>query len=419
MTTISIICFVIFIALLVSLFKKNTDLFAPGRLFAMVWLFAIAITDLKFSHYQKEWSGYSWLMLLITLSGFLVGVFIVYSLNFNKSTEQVNVIRDKVLKLDINEKVLFNTTLILFFLYLLSFYATYLIRGYIPILSMAPDFSRSRWGVFGFGLLVQAVPSIVYFAVLYLFYVDKKTSKKIALVFIIVLTVFTYLTILQRFYLVLPLVFVMVLSYYGSYKFNKRNILIFLLVIGVIIFGISSIRASKWVANLLYYISDMKFSIKYAYLTEPYMYVAMNLENFANAVSKLTQFDYGWNTFDFILALTGMKHMLAENNYINEFPHLVMGSYNTYTMFFIYYKDFGILGLGFIPMLLGLLIGYLHHKIRAEATLQSISIYAFFVFLIMFSFFVPILHWLHFVFNLTLIGIITNIIVNKNYESVA
>lgn len=61
MTVFAFICLTIFLVLFFTLFNKGTDVFAPARLFTLVWSFAIGLVGLKFSGLQKIWPIYSWL----------------------------------------------------------------------------------------------------------------------------------------------------------------------------------------------------------------------------------------------------------------------------------------------------------------------------------------------------------------------
>jgi oligosaccharide repeat unit polymerase len=112
-----------------------------------------------------------------------------------------------------------------------------------------------------------------------------------------------------------------------------------------------------------------------------------------------------------VFALSGLKHWLSEYLALQEFPFIVSGMYNTYTMFFVYYRDFGLLGLFFFPFLLGCIISTAYYQIHRTPTLQGISVYGMFASVIIFSFFVPIITFLHFAFNFFIIFVVTKLVV--------
>lgn len=416
MSAAAIICFVLFIFLLFSLFRKGTDKMSPGRLFAMVWLLTIGLTELKLSRFQYEWSAYSWFALLVPLLSFLLGVYTVYVLNFNKKLHSIEGMRNSGSEFQVNEVLLFRIIVVLFILYSISFSITYMIRGFVPLLTQKPDIARTQWGIFGIGVFVLSIPAVLYLSMIYLFLVQKHKFKKVIIYIIALIASVTYATLLQRFYLLVPIILTTVLLYYKSNKLRPRNILFALLIFGSVFYGISSIRTSKYVVNIIYYVSQMKFSPKYAVFTEPYMYMTMNLENYASATDKLDEYSYGYYSADFILFATGLKEELAKYMHLAQFPYMIVNSYNTYSMFFIYYRDFGLIGTMIIPMILGIGISTIYYRMRKRPDLNSISLYSLCIFLIFFSFFNPVFHQIHFVFNVVLLYLTTKLI-SKNGQT--
>ena len=410
MTILSYICFLSVLVLLATIFRKNTDAFSPARLFLIIWLIAIGLTDLKLSRYQKHWSDFSWIALLIPLFSTLTGMFIVYVINYGRTIKSVNSIRRLLKSHSINSKLLFNYVTILFLAYIFSYLVTYWVVGYITFFTSKPDLARRDWQLFGFGLFVQSIPSILYLIVVYFVLIKSKTSIKFFLLILFVIAFISYLFLLQRYYIIFSLFISAVFLYYSTYKIRARNVLIFIPVLAVIFYWVSSIRLGRYAANYLYYLSKMKFSIKYSIFSEPYMYVVMNLENFAHAVEKLQNFTYGIYTFDFLFAITGIKHTMAEYLHLKEYPDLITGSFNTYTMYFIFYRDFSFIGLCLIPLLFGMFFSGAYYKMKNSPSINSVSVYTIIVFLIVFSFFVPLMTFLHFVFNFIVIYLVTRII---------
>ncbi len=410
MSIISLICFIGFVLLLVSFLKKESDPFSPGRLFLLIWFFAIGLTDLKLSQLQIQWTSFSWTMLYLALFSFLTGIFIVYVVNFNKPLDRIIYIRYKISNYPINSNLLYRYIIILFMVYLISFFISYLVIGFLPYFTKYPGLARTDWGIFGFGLLIQAFPSIIYMIVLYYLVSKKHTLKKIILALVFGVTFISYGFFLQRYYIIFVIIVSAISLYYCSRLINFKNVLIITAIVVSIIYSMTFIRLSTAIANYLYYLSRMKFSIKYAFLTEPYMYIVMNLENFANAVDKMQKFTYGIFSFDFLFALTGIKHPLVEYLHLSEYPNIVSINFNTYTMFFIYYRDFGVIGLALIPLFIGMIISMAYYNMRRNPNLNTISMYAILAFVIIFSFFVPIISFLHFMFNLLIIFIVTKTI---------
>ncbi len=404
---ISIFCFCVFFILIISLFKKRTDVFSPARLFLIIWSLSIGLADLKLSRYQPVWTSYSWIMLWIALFSMLTGMFVMYVINLDKPVEKIESIRTLLKKKTFTSDVLLRHILFLFVAYIVSYVVSTLVIGFIPLFTRFPGVARNDWGIFGFGLFVQSFPSIIYLIILYFAITKGHTSQKVLLALVLIVTFITYAFLLQRYYIVFAILLSVIALYYLTNVLRFKNTLIIFVIIFISVFSMTFIRLTGTIANYLYYLSNMRYSVKYAAFTEPYMYIVMNLENFANAVDKIQKFTYGTFSLDFVFALSGLKHQLIHYMNLSEYPNLITNNYNTYTMFFIYYWDFGILGLGLIPFIIGALISAAYYRMRRNPNLNTISVYSIFAFVIIFSFFVPIINFLHFVFNFLVIFFIT------------
>jgi len=411
MSLVSIFCFGLFLLLVISLFKKGTDVFSPARLFTIIWSLAIGLTDLKLSRYQIVWTSYSWMMLIISLFSMLTGMFVIYVVNLDKPIRKIHSIRLAFKKYSFNSALLLRYILLLFLAYVVSYVVSALVIRYIPYFTLYPGVARNDWGIFGFGLFVQSFPTIIYLGILYYIITKGYLSQKILLTVVLIITFVTYAFLLQRYYIVFAILLIAVSIYYLTNLLRFKNLLIIIIILFISVFSMTFVRLTGTIANYLYYLSDMKYSIKYAVFTEPYMYIVMNLENFANAVDKISKFTYGTFSFDFVFALTGLKHTLFNYMHLLEFPYLLTNNFNTYTMFFIYYWDYGIVGLGVIPFIIGALISNSYYKMRRYPSINSISVYSIFAFVLIFSFFTPIISFLHFAFNFLLIYFITKRII--------
>ena len=209
----------------------------------------------------------------------------------------------------------------------------------------------------------------------------------------------SYFFFLNRLYYVLFFIMVLGFLYYTSRFVRLKNIIIALAILILFLSALQYFRETRYAENFLYVVSGMKYSPTFAIFTGPYMYIVMNLENFARAVVRLENFTLGYFSFDFLMALTGLKHWLANYFNLQERVFLVSG-YNTFPFFWNYYYDFGLVGLTVLSALLGFTIALLHQCMRGNPTLFTISLYAIALFVVVISFFTNPLTSLNFVFNL-------------------
>lgn len=414
MFSVAVVCFVIFFLLLFTFINKKIDLLSPSRLFILVWSFAVGLANLKLSVLQKEWRDYGWLMLILTILSFIAGFFVVYVLNVDKKIRDISIIRQTIKNQKINKDLLFKVLIISFLLYTISYLVSFALMGFIPALSPRPEI-RTQWvGIFGFGLITHALPPILFYCSIYFFYEKKSLMKKIIVFFIALITFSLNLLILHRFDIVYWLIVLIVYLYYATEKLKLRTFLLWGFFLIAVFYGISTFRASKFISNMIYYTSGMKYSAKYAILTEPYMYFSMNIENFVHAVERYNNYTFGYFTFNPILSLIQLKHPLEEYMAIDKYPNLITYSYNTYTMFFEWYRDFGTFGLTLLPFIWGIIISSTYYNLKRKPSLPAITLYGGFLFVILFSFFVNMLGWLHFVFNLSALYMIAKLISKKN-----
>jgi len=399
---VSILAFVVCFGIVLSGFRKNADPFSPGRVFGLIWGLSIGLADLKFSGFQHEWRTTSWILLLLAVVAFFVGTFAAYVVFLRRPLMPLRRIREVLGKEVIHESRLFWVTLASGIVYAVAYVLNYLAKGWLPIEAAARDMSRTEFNVTGLTFLIYLVPSVLYFVILYFVKVKGARAKKLLLGVFGLMILISFLLFVSRFQIMMLAVVSFTFFFYATKHVRLRTAMIALFGAAGFFFWISSIRWSSFVAEFLYWSSRMKFPRDYAFLTEPYMYFVMNLENFARAVQKLEQFSYGYYTFDFITAIAGLKYWVYEYFNFERLPFLVSG-YNTYTSFWLFYRDFGVIGLVAFPFLLGFGTALLYYRMRSMPSLRNVTAYGVMLFVITMSFFVFPLSFLWFEFNLLLI----------------
>ncbi len=402
MTVVSFFCFTLFLLLLLNGLKKHVDFFSPARIFGLIWLLAIGLVDLKFSRLQLEWTSSGWFSLLIGIISLFVGIYISFSGNFGKDFLNVSQIRKKIQLIGIDKIRLYNLIVLLFVGYAVCFVIEFIIEGYLPAFSPEPDKARVMFGVFGIHLVVNAVNTLLFLIVQYFLFVRAEKAKKTFLVFVFIISTASFLLLLQRYNFFILSIMLLCLLYYCSRHISLKTFLIFVLIAAGILVAIQSIRLAKYAEFYFYTFAEMKFPIKYAIFSEPYMYLVMNLENFVRAVPKIENYTYGYFTLDFLLALTGMKHWLADYYSLEKFPTYIAG-YNTFPFYWAYFRDFGYVGLTLIPFILGYVISEIYYKLHSSPHLIYVALYSIGFVILVISYSSDPLTRLDMVFNFILI----------------
>jgi oligosaccharide repeat unit polymerase len=111
----------------------------------------------------------------------------------------------------------------------------------------------------------------------------------------------------------------------------------------------------------------------------------MNIENFVKYYSQIDNHSFGFFTFDFLTALTGLKHWIEEYFNFDKF-RLHIGGYNTFPFFWPYYYDFGISGIAIMPFIIGFIISELHYFLHRNPNLIILTLNSVAFAVIMISF---------------------------------
>ncbi|HLE31498.1 MAG TPA: O-antigen polymerase [Bacteroidota bacterium] len=402
MNLVSIIFFLICAGIVLSCLKRGADVLSPARVFGFVWALSFGLAELKMSGLQHEWSTESWIILLLGPLSFLLGLFALYVMNLNSQLLSLDEIRSRCRLSRVDNNRLFGVTLVFFFLFVVAYAAIVLTGHEIPLLSSRPGLARAKFQMFGIGLLIHNLTEVGFFATLYFVLVGHEKGRKGILAFATIVCFLMYAITLQRFPLAVTALMMVTLVHYMTRHLRARVTAFYLGVGVVFLLAISRLRASAIFVYFVYVGSKMRIDPSFAWVTEPYMYFVMNLEMFARSVDRLEEFTYGYYTFDFVTALTGLKHWLSDYFGLVETPFLISG-YNTYSAFWTYYRDFGVLGVFLISLIGGVVVGSLYYSLRQAPRLSTLSAYGVAVFLMALSVFNSQFGFLWFVYNVVLL----------------
>ncbi len=392
-----------------SFFRRGSDVFSPARIFGITWCIVFGLVCLKFSRLQFHWTSLQWILALMGPASFLLGLFFAYVINADAKMLSMKQMRTRLKEYAVDESKLFSLIIVVFLLYCAGYLTIYLVKGYVPMFSFKPSSARIDYFIFGVGLFIHHMPIVFFFTVLYHLVVEGKKGKKNILKFITIFTVLTFIMLLQRYPVMMISVMVFAFLYYTTRYIKFQTVFLFLSAAVALVYSVATVRAGQLVQLYLYTTSQMKFPFRYAIFTEPYMYVVMNVENLVNGMKKLEVFSYGYYSFDFVFSITGLKYWMKEYWGLVDNPFLFSG-YNTYTLFWSYYRDFGIIGISLFPMAGGLLVGAIYYAMRRKPTIGLLTTYSMIVFIMGMSFFVNLLSFLWFVYIVAWFALILKLI---------
>lgn len=120
-------------------------------------------------------------------------------------------------------------------------------------------------------------------------------------------------------------------------------------------------------------IFEMKYEKMPIFITQPYMYVANNFENFNCMVAQLAEHTWGIRMLFPAFALTGLKFVFPE--LIASPVYLTKPELTTLTMFYDAYYDFGIVGVFIFAALLGVVAKILVKVVKRSTNPVSYLFY--------------------------------------------
>jgi oligosaccharide repeat unit polymerase len=397
MNYISITFFSVSLLILFTALPKGADVFSPSRVFGFTWSTVFALTNLKFSGLQSDWTLLQWTYALMGPISFLTGLFVTYVMNMRSKLLPVSEIRNTLRRQKVHHARLFYLILVVYLTYLVGYAVIFLVKGNVPFFAANPGAARTSFSIFGFGLFLHHVPVVVFFSLVYLLVAHGERWKRFVVKMVILTSILTYALLLQRYHLIMITVMAFAFLYYATRYIRFSTTMLFAATGLLVIYSIATARVGQFLQLALYKSSLMRFPPEYAVLTEPYMYVVMNIENFVHAVTRLEQHTFGYYTFNFLLALTGLKHWIQNYFGIVDTPFLFSG-YNTYTIFWTFFRDFGVIGISIVPLILGLVTGSVYYAMRHNPSIGLLSVYSIIVFLMALSFFINLLGYLWFVY---------------------
>ncbi len=389
--------------------RRSADVLSPARIFGLTWSIVLGLADLKFSKLQIQWTTAQWFLLLLGPFSFLLGLFIMYVLNIGYRLDPIDDMRRVLREQKINRIKLFYSIIIAFVTYIAGLIVIDLAKGSLPIFAADPSAARTEFSLFGVGMLIYNMPVVVFFSIIYHLLVREHQGKKFFLKVVVLVTLLAYLFLLQRYAVIMISLIAFTLLYYTTPHIRFKTMMIFMAFAVFVFYSIATIRSGQIIQLALYKTSLMKFPPRYAFFTEPYLYITMNVENFVNSVSKLTHYSFGYYTFDFVFSFTQLKYPMKEYFGFVDTPH-TLGGFNTYTLFWTFYRDYGILGISAIPLALGLFVGVIYYSMRRNPTIQRVSFYSVIVFVMTLSFFINLLGFLWFIYIITWMVVILRLI---------
>ena len=313
-------------------------------LFTLAWVGGQGISCLKLSTLQDTWSYITWLSFFV--------IYIAFGIGYEWGRKYSRVEGKEPEKNKKKADRLFRCIMLLLVVSAGCFVIEIIRIGYIPVFSDEP-YSYSYFRMSALHYLHYCAISCILIPGLTVLWkkIDSEESKwrngAIIIANIVAFAVpFLYVS---RFQFLFEIGVAAVIYILVNKNMRKSTLVLLGLVVcaAYVVITLSQKRDAIYLNNVF----KMKYTHMPVFLTQPYIYIANNYDNFDCLVKNLPKFSYGLRMLFPFVALTGLKFVMP--NLVPATVYLTSTELTTFTMFYDAYYDFGVIGVFVIALLIG------------------------------------------------------------------
>lgn len=313
-------------------------------LFTLAWVGGQGISCLKLSTLQDTWSYITWLSFFV--------IYIAFGIGYEWGRKYSRVEGKEPEKNKKKANKLFRCIMLLLVVSAGCFVIEIIRIGYIPVFSDEP-YSYSYFRMSALHYLHYCAISCILIPGLTVLWkkIDSEESKwrngAIIIANIVAFAVpFLYVS---RFQFLFEIGVAAVIYILVNKNMRKSTLVLLGLVVcaAYVVITLSQKRDAIYLNNVF----KMKYTHMPVFLTQPYIYIANNYDNFDCLVKNLPKFSYGLRMLFPFVSLTGLKFVMP--NLVPATVYLTSTELTTFTMFYDAYYDFGVIGVFVIALLIG------------------------------------------------------------------
>ena len=313
-------------------------------LFTLAWVGGQGISWLKLSTLQDTWSYITWLSFFV--------IYIAFGIGYEWGRKYSRVEGKEPEKNKKKADRLFRCIMLLLVVSAGCFVIEIIRIGYIPVFSDEP-YSYSYFRMSALHYLHYCAISCILIPGLTVLWkkIDSEESKwrngAIIIANIVAFAVpFLYVS---RFQFLFEIGVAAVIYILVNKNMRKSTLVLLGLVVcaAYVVITLSQKRDAIYLNNVF----KMKYTHMPVFLTQPYIYIANNYDNFDCLVKNLPKFSYGLRMLFPFVSLTGLKFVMP--NLVPATVYLTSTELTTFTMFYDAYYDFGVIGVFVIALLIG------------------------------------------------------------------
>lgn len=375
-------------------YKASGDLIHLRGLFCLFFVGGQGLSCLKLSRLQVAWSTVTWLCFLLAVLAFylayeLAGHFLgpvrePHWLEMTARGQRSLLWREKRLELWKYEAPLFHGIAAVTLVSAAAFVVEAAIVGYVPFFVRGVPHAYSYFHVSGlhyFTVSCVLTPSL--FVLYCMAGTDRKKGRGVWALFFTLVSLLIPVLCVSRFQLILAVG----MAVFTVVAVNRKIRVVHILLLGCFMvpaYVILTIARSHDVAYLNG-IFEMKSSAVPIFITQPYMYIANNYDNFNCLVEQLPAHSFGFKMLFPLWALTGLKFLVPS---LVDFPiYTDKAELTTLTLIYDAYYDLGVFGVVLFCGILGAVCFVLVRKLERMENPIGYVFYAQMAMYMMLSFF--------------------------------
>lgn len=328
-------------------------------LFSLFWVGGEGISCLKLSRLQTDWELVTWASFFVAFSAFWA----VFGFAEQKLCQPGAVERSRQIYRRTGRQTggtdgfsVYASILILTAVSFGAFLLEAIVLGYVPFFLRGVPHAYSYFhisGVHYFTVSCVLVPSM---AVILLFQVGGITRRqKLCTAAAVLVSLTIPVLCVSRFQLIFSVILAVLT--YMQISGRKKLRYLFIAALALIPLYVVLTIARSHDVTYLNGIFEMKNPDTPIFITQPYMYIANNYDNFNCLVRELPKHSFGMKGLFPLWALTGLKFVKPE--LVNYPIFTTKEELTTVTLFYDAYYDFGIAGVFLFSAVLGLFSAWL------------------------------------------------------------
>lgn len=360
-------------------YRRSENIVHLRGLFSLFWVGGQGIACLKLSELSVDWNILTWLCFLLAFMGFWMSFEFLQQMYGTSGRG-----RSSWFNFQGYELPLFLSMVIVTVVSVTAFIAEAVILGFIPFFIKGVPHAYSTFHITGVHYFTVSCVLVPALSVLYFCIEQGRNGFRMALAVIMDLVACAIPVLcVSRFQLILAVGLAVL-----TYIIMEHRLKIFYavgLAVGMVVIYVILTVARGHDIPYLNSIFQMKNSQMPIFITQPYMYIANNYDNFNCLVEWLPSHTFGLRMLFPLWALTGLKFLVPS---LVNFPiYVTKEELTTVTLFYDSFYDFGMIGVLFFSCILGAVAFFLVRMVKRVRNPLGYLFYAQFAMYLMLSFF--------------------------------